>query len=196
MLRSTPAGFARTPSGSRASATRARCAGDRRHAGRAGRGHDGKTHNRLLVAFYVISDALLAMWAFILAYVIRFESGLIPVTRGYPPLEQYLNVLPFVAVLTPLAFHCRASTGCGADAHASTTSLPCSSAASSPSSSASSRRCTSGAYYARERAGAGAYQVSQIVWALLPRAERHVHLRVARSACASCSSGGGAPASA
>jgi Undecaprenyl-phosphate glucose phosphotransferase len=56
------------------------------------------------VVFYVISDAVLAMWAFVLAYGIRFESGLIPVYRGYPPLEQYLNLLPFVAVLTPFAF--------------------------------------------------------------------------------------------
>jgi Undecaprenyl-phosphate glucose phosphotransferase len=64
-----------------------------------------RRYNRLLVAIYVISDALFAMWAFVLAYGIRFESGLIPVTRGYPPFEHYLNILPFVAVLTPLAFH-------------------------------------------------------------------------------------------
>ena len=63
-----------------------------------------KRYNRLLVAFYAVTDALLAMWAFILAYGIRFESGLIPVTKGYPPLEQYLDVLPFIAILTPLAF--------------------------------------------------------------------------------------------
>ncbi len=63
-----------------------------------------RRYNRLLIAFYVASDALLAVWAFILAYGIRFESGLIPVTKGYPPLEQYLHIVPFVAVLTPLAF--------------------------------------------------------------------------------------------
>ena len=63
-----------------------------------------RRYNRLLVAFYVITDGLLAVWAFILAYGIRFESGLIPVIRGYPPIEQYLNIVPFVAVLTPLAF--------------------------------------------------------------------------------------------
>ena len=63
-----------------------------------------RRHNRLLVALYVVTDAVLAMWAFVLAYGIRFESGLIPVYRGYPPLEQYLNLLPFVAVLTPFAF--------------------------------------------------------------------------------------------
>jgi Undecaprenyl-phosphate glucose phosphotransferase len=63
-----------------------------------------RRYNRLLVAFYVVTDALLASWALVLAYGIRFESGLIPVTRGYPPIEQYLNLLPFVAILTPLAF--------------------------------------------------------------------------------------------
>jgi hypothetical protein len=63
-----------------------------------------KRYNRLLVAFYVITDALLATWAFVLAYGIRFESGLIPVTKGYPPIDQYINVVPFVALLTPLAF--------------------------------------------------------------------------------------------
>ena len=63
-----------------------------------------RRYNRLLVACYVVSDVILAMWAFVLAYGIRFESGLVPVTRGYPPFEQYVNVLPFIAVLTPLAF--------------------------------------------------------------------------------------------
>jgi Undecaprenyl-phosphate glucose phosphotransferase len=63
-----------------------------------------RRYNRALVACYVVTDSMLAMWAFVLAYGIRFESGLIPVPRGYPPIEQYLNVLPFIAVLTPLAF--------------------------------------------------------------------------------------------
>jgi Undecaprenyl-phosphate glucose phosphotransferase len=63
--------------------------------------------NRLLVAFHVVSDALLAAWAFLLAYVIRFDFGLIPVRKGIPPLAEYLNVLPLIAVLTPLVFHFR-----------------------------------------------------------------------------------------
>jgi len=63
-----------------------------------------RRHNRLLVALYVISDAVLAMWAFVLAYGIRFESGLITIYRGIPPIQQYLDLLPFVAVLTPFAF--------------------------------------------------------------------------------------------
>jgi Undecaprenyl-phosphate glucose phosphotransferase len=63
-----------------------------------------KRYNRLLVVFYIITDALLASWAFVLAYGIRFESGLISAPKGQPPLGNYINVLPFIAILTPLAF--------------------------------------------------------------------------------------------
>ena len=63
--------------------------------------------NRLLVAFHVISDALLSGWAFLLAYFIRFDFGLIPIRWGIPPLVEHLNVLPLIAVLTPLVFHFR-----------------------------------------------------------------------------------------
>ncbi len=64
-------------------------------------------HNRLLVVFHLITDALLGISAFIIAYTIRFHTGLtvlIPVTRGVPPLRQYINVLPFVAGSVLLGF--------------------------------------------------------------------------------------------
>jgi Undecaprenyl-phosphate glucose phosphotransferase len=64
-------------------------------------------HNRLLVAIHVLSDALLGVTAFIVAYALRFHTPigeLIPITKGIPPLRQYINVLPFVAVLVPLGF--------------------------------------------------------------------------------------------
>jgi Undecaprenyl-phosphate glucose phosphotransferase len=64
-----------------------------------------KRHNRLLVAFYVLSDVMLGMVAFILAYLVRFESGLLPVTKGLPPFGQYVNILPFIGILVPFAFH-------------------------------------------------------------------------------------------
>jgi Undecaprenyl-phosphate glucose phosphotransferase len=64
-----------------------------------------RRYGRLLVALYVISDAVLGIAAFGLAYVVRFSSGVIPVTRGYPPFMQYVSVMPFIAVLVPLAFH-------------------------------------------------------------------------------------------
>ncbi len=64
-----------------------------------------RRHNRLLVAFHVSSDALLGVSAFILAYLIRFYTPLIPITKGVPPFRQYVMVLPFIAALVPLAFH-------------------------------------------------------------------------------------------
>jgi Undecaprenyl-phosphate glucose phosphotransferase len=64
-----------------------------------------KRWNRLLVAFYVLTDSLFGMIAFLLAYVLRFETGLIPVTKGYPPFSQYVHVLPFIGILVPLAYH-------------------------------------------------------------------------------------------
>jgi Undecaprenyl-phosphate glucose phosphotransferase len=64
-----------------------------------------RRYNRLLIGFYIASDALLGLSAFIIAYTIRFHTGLIPITKGIPPLRQYLNLLPFIAVLVPLGFH-------------------------------------------------------------------------------------------
>ncbi|HZJ32204.1 MAG TPA: undecaprenyl-phosphate glucose phosphotransferase [Vicinamibacterales bacterium] len=64
-----------------------------------------RRYNRLLVAFYVVTDALLAAWAFVLAYIIRFDFGLIIVRKGTPPFEEYLKVVPLIALLTPIVFH-------------------------------------------------------------------------------------------
>jgi Undecaprenyl-phosphate glucose phosphotransferase len=61
--------------------------------------------NRLLVAFYVISDAIAGMVAFAAAYYLRFETGLISVPKGQPPFSQYLTVMPLIGALVPLAFH-------------------------------------------------------------------------------------------
>src|SRR5262245_4146795 len=61
-------------------------------------------HNRLLVAFHVTTDSILALCAFMIAYAVRF-NGLIPAPKGIPPVLQYVSVLPFVAGLVPLGFH-------------------------------------------------------------------------------------------
>ncbi len=63
-----------------------------------------RRHNRLLVTFHVVSDAILGVTAFIIAYVLRFHTGVIPITKGIPPVRNYLNVVPFIAVLVPLGF--------------------------------------------------------------------------------------------
>ena len=64
-----------------------------------------KRYNRLLVAFHIVTDAVLGMVAFVLAYLFRFETGLIPAPKGQPPLSQYLDILPIIAIVVPLAFH-------------------------------------------------------------------------------------------
>jgi Undecaprenyl-phosphate glucose phosphotransferase len=66
-----------------------------------------RRYNRLLVAFYVVSDAVLAMAAFVLAYILRFHvlTAIVPATKGVPPFEQYLNMLPFIGLIVPAAFH-------------------------------------------------------------------------------------------
>src|SRR5688572_24547467 len=64
-----------------------------------------RRHNRLLVAFHLVTDAILGMVAFVLAYYFRFETGLIPAPKGQPPLAQYLDILPIIAIVVPLAFH-------------------------------------------------------------------------------------------
>ncbi|MBZ5559419.1 MAG: undecaprenyl-phosphate glucose phosphotransferase [Acidobacteriia bacterium] len=61
-------------------------------------------HNRLLVAFHIASDSLLGVTAFVVAYLLRFHT-IIPVTKGVPPLWNYVFVMPFVALLVPLGFH-------------------------------------------------------------------------------------------
>ena len=61
-------------------------------------------YSRVGMGAFVALDSLLGMAAFALAYAVRFETGLIPLTKGHPPFSQYANVLPFIAVLVPLAF--------------------------------------------------------------------------------------------
>ncbi len=59
---------------------------------------------RELIAFHVTLDALIGMAAFVLAYVVRFETGLLPIPKGQPPLEQYLAIMPFIGFLIPIAY--------------------------------------------------------------------------------------------
>jgi Undecaprenyl-phosphate glucose phosphotransferase len=65
-----------------------------------------RRYNRLLVAFFVVSDTLLGMAAFLVAYLLRFEilDGFLPVHKGVPPLVQYLRIAPFIGLLVPIAF--------------------------------------------------------------------------------------------
>ena len=67
-----------------------------------------RRYNRLFAACYVVGDAGLGLVAFLTAYALRFYAApiqaLVPITKGVPPFRNYLYVMPFVAVLVPLAF--------------------------------------------------------------------------------------------
>jgi Undecaprenyl-phosphate glucose phosphotransferase len=63
-----------------------------------------KRHNRLLVAIHVATDFFAAVAAFVLAYLIRFESGWMPVEQATPPFLRYLTVSVFVGLFVILAF--------------------------------------------------------------------------------------------
>ena len=54
---------------------------------------------RLLIAAYISLDILLAMLAFSLAYLVRFETGFFSAPKGQPPFEQYLTLMPFIGLL-------------------------------------------------------------------------------------------------
>src|SRR6187401_2891235 len=65
-----------------------------------------RRYNRLLVLFFVGSDMLLGMAAFLVAYLLRFEmlTGVLPIHKGIPPFAQYLRLAPFIGLLVPVAF--------------------------------------------------------------------------------------------
>jgi Undecaprenyl-phosphate glucose phosphotransferase len=62
-----------------------------------------KRYNRLLVAIHVGADLVSGGLAFAGAYFLRFDSGL-PTPKGRPDFADYLPILPFVALLVPIAF--------------------------------------------------------------------------------------------
>jgi Undecaprenyl-phosphate glucose phosphotransferase len=66
-----------------------------------------KRYNRLLVAIYFVADVISAGTAFALAYWVRFNATFVqfvPAPLGQPAFSEYLKILPFIALLVPLAF--------------------------------------------------------------------------------------------
>jgi len=57
--------------------------------------------DRPLVVAQALFDAVVGATVFLLAYQIRFETGLIEAPKGQPPLSQYLQLAPFLGLLVP-----------------------------------------------------------------------------------------------
>jgi Undecaprenyl-phosphate glucose phosphotransferase len=63
-----------------------------------------RRYNRLLVAIFVLADFLSACVAFALAYLIRFNAGVLALDQPPPPFTRYLLIAPFIGLLVVGAF--------------------------------------------------------------------------------------------
>ncbi len=62
---------------------------------------------RRIVAAFVLTDVVATALAWLLAYAVRFHSGLLEAPKGVPDFNRYLLLLPLMAVVWPtvLYFH-------------------------------------------------------------------------------------------
>ncbi len=58
-----------------------------------------KKHNQLFLSIMLLVDIGVVIFSWIATYYIRFGSGLFPVTKGVPPLYQYLYFIPALALV-------------------------------------------------------------------------------------------------
>jgi Undecaprenyl-phosphate glucose phosphotransferase len=74
-----------------------------------------RRYNRLLVAIFIVADFSAAIVAFALAYLLRFETGVVQtlayalgfdlaLTQSPPPFGRYLAIAPAIGLLVVLAF--------------------------------------------------------------------------------------------
>ncbi len=63
-----------------------------------------KKYSEFFKSLVFISDLVLISMAWLGAYALRFYSGLIPVTKGVPPINPYLTLLPAVLIVWATVF--------------------------------------------------------------------------------------------
>ena len=57
-----------------------------------------------LASVYLVNDAVASNLAMLCAYILRFQFEVIPVTKGQQSLAAYIELLPIVTIVFPLAF--------------------------------------------------------------------------------------------
>jgi len=60
--------------------------------------------HRALASVYLINDAVASNLAILFAWVLRFQLQVIPVTKGQQQLAAYLELMPIITIVFPLAF--------------------------------------------------------------------------------------------
>ncbi|HEX7420607.1 MAG TPA: undecaprenyl-phosphate glucose phosphotransferase [Thermoanaerobaculia bacterium] len=60
--------------------------------------------HRGLASVYLVNDALASNLAMLCAYLLRFQFEVIPVTKGQQSIAPYIELLPIITIVFPLAF--------------------------------------------------------------------------------------------
>ena len=63
-----------------------------------------KERHQIFVGLFFLADCVALTASWLGAYMIRFEAGIVPVTKGIPPLANYLTLLPVIFVIWGLSF--------------------------------------------------------------------------------------------
>jgi exopolysaccharide biosynthesis polyprenyl glycosylphosphotransferase len=61
--------------------------------------------HRKTAGLYLLTDLASTVAAFFLAWLLRFEIEVIPVTKNVPEFGPYLRLIPFIVVLWPIVFY-------------------------------------------------------------------------------------------
>ena len=64
-----------------------------------------KKHNQVFVSLLFISDLLFVALAWMIAYLVRFETGLLEVTKDVPSWSQHLPLLVLILLVYGAVFH-------------------------------------------------------------------------------------------
>ena len=64
-----------------------------------------RQRHRITAGLYLASDVAFTCLAFLLAWHIRFELGIIPITKDVPEFGRYLELLPYALLLWPTVFY-------------------------------------------------------------------------------------------
>ncbi len=64
-----------------------------------------RRRHQIQVVLQLIGDLITTAAAFLLAYWLRFDLEIVPVTKGVPPIGPYLNLIPVILLLWPVVFY-------------------------------------------------------------------------------------------
>jgi Undecaprenyl-phosphate glucose phosphotransferase len=64
-----------------------------------------KKQTQWMILLFLAGDLITTCGAFLIAFYLRFSVEVIPVTKNYPPLSQYVKLLPLIAIIWIIVFN-------------------------------------------------------------------------------------------